>query len=283
VIDLTFWPSLRDPQGQRHRTTWPALCARLGRAVYATDKHAVAGISIATFRDDRRALANVETVGAIGLDFDHDLDWDALVDALRDCASVVHTTWSSTPNARRARAFIALSRPVNSAEYRVLQRIAAERMAALGAKTDDKAADPSRLWFLPSRPYGAEFLHAVGQGPAWQIPDVVPLPAPEVAPTPQLSLSDASTGDLTSRAAAYLDHVGPAISGSGGGKHTLVTAMKLVRGFELDDDTAYTLLARWNQTCQPPWTERELRRKISEARKRGTMQPGKLANAPRAR
>lgn len=284
-IEVTHWPSLRDPQGRRVHTSWPALCARLARPVETTDKHSVAGLSIATFREDRRALDRVETVSAIGLDFDEQLDWAALVDALSDCASVVHTTWSSTPEERRARAFILLSRPVSAAEYRVMQRVAAKRMAALGAKTDDKAADPSRLWFLPSVRPGGEFIHAVGTGVAWKIPDTIPLPVepPPAPPQPrQLELGERAVGDLTSRAAAYLEQVGPAISGSGGGRHTLVVAMKLVRGFDLDDATAYALLSRWNQTCLPPWTERDLRRKISQAREKGTMPFGKLAAAPRA-
>lgn len=281
IVDVTHWPKLRDPQGRRVRTTWPALASRLCRPIVSEDKHAVAGISLATFEGDRRALDRVQKVAAIGLDFDHELDFDALVDALSETASVVHTTWSSTPEARRARAFILLSRPVTGAEYRVLQALAAKRMSALGAKTDDKTADPSRLWFLPSMRSGGEFLSAIGQGPAWQIPDVIPTPPPTPAPAPQLSLVDAAGGDMASRAAAYLDHVGPAISGSGGSTHTFVVAMKLVNGFGLDDSTAYALLARWNQTCQPPWSERDLRRKIQQARERGTMETGKLAHARR--
>jgi len=281
MIDVTHWPSLRDPNGRRVRVSWPALCARLARPITTTDKHAVAGLSLATFRDDRRALDRVESVSAVGLDFDEDLDWGALVESLSGVSAVMHTTWSSAPEARRARAFILLSRPVTAAEYRVLQGVAARRMEAIGAKADDKAADPSRLWFLPSVRPGGEFLHAVGNGPAWQVPAVVPIPAPAPAPAPpQLSLGDGA-GDIPSRAASYLEHVGPAISGSGGSTHTFVVAQKLVLGFGLDDATAYALMARWNQTCQPPWTERDLRRKIQQARERGTMQPGKLAHAPR--
>lgn len=284
ILDVTHWPRLRDPQGRRVRTSWPALCARLSRPTASEDKHSVAGISIATFRDDRRALDRVERVGAIGLDFDADgLDFSRLVETLSSVASFVHTTWSSTPEHRRARAFILLSRTVTPAEYQHLHGIAAGRMLDAGHAIDTKVGDPSRLWFLPSHRPGAEFLFAKSEGIAWQIPDELRIPKPEpvAAPTSQLSLSDSAGGDLASRAAAYLEHVGPAISGSGGGTHTFVVAMKLVKGFGLDDDTAYALLARWNQTCQPPWTERDLRRKIQQARS-GTMEPGKLANAKRA-
>lgn len=283
MIEVTHWPSLRDTHGRRVRTSWPALCARLARPVVSEDKHAVAGLSFATFRGDRRALDRVELVSAIGLDFDEALDWPCLVATLEACASFVHTTWSSTPAERRARAFILLSRPVSPDEYRVLHGVAARRMAAARLRIDAKVGDPSRLWFLPSHCPGGEFLYAVGDGPAWQIPAHVRVPEPPRAPEPpQLSLSDAA-GDIPSRAAAYLEHVGPAISGSGGGTHTFVVAQKLVRGFGLDDDTAFALLSRWNQTCQPPWSPRELRRKIEQARTRGTMAEGSLANAERPR
>ena len=283
-IEITLWPSLRDPHGSRHRTSWPAFCARLARPVVSEDKHAVRGLSLATFRDDTRALDRVERVYALGLDFDgvkhgDPLDWPLLVERLGHVASVVHTTWSSTPEARRARAFVLLSRPVTGPEYRVIYARAAARLAKRGLYVDRNASDPSRLWFAPSHRQGSEFLHAaVDDAAAWQLPDVIAIPAPP--PAPQLSLSDAA-GDVASRAASYLEHVGPAISGSNGGTHTFVVAQKLVRGFGLDDDTAFALLSRWNQTCQPPWSPRELRRKIEQARARGTMQEGSLANAER--
>lgn len=280
LIEVTHWPSLRDPHGRRMRCSWTSLCARLGRPLVTADKHAVAGLSLATFRGDRRALANVERVYALGLDVDHELVWDELVGALASVASVVHTTWSSRPEDRRARAFVLLSRPVTAEEYRVVYGWAARRLAERRIIIDRAASDPSRLWFLPSHPEGAEFLHAVSDAPPWQLPARIELPPPP--PPPQLALSGA-VGDLPSRAASYLEHVGPAVSGSGGHAHTFVVAQKLVLGFGLDDDTAFALLARWNATCRPPWTERELRRKIREARSRGTMAPGSLANAPRPR
>ena len=280
-IEITLWPSLRDPHGSRHRTSWPALCARLARPTVTDDKHGARGLSLATFRDDSRALERVEKVYALGLDFDHDLNWPLLVQTLARVASVIHTTWSSTPEARRARAFVLLSRPVTAAEYRVIYASAAARLAKRGLYVDRNASDPSRLWFAPSHRQGAEFLHAAVDGaPAWLLPGAIEIPAPP--PPPQLPLS-AAAGDIPGRAASRPEHVAPPISGSNGGTHTFVVAQKLVRGFGLDDDTAFALLSRWNQTCKPPWCPRELRRKIEQARARGTMQEGSLANAERSR
>ncbi len=68
------------------------------------------------------------------------------------------------------------------------------------------------------------------------------------------------------RAAAYLDRIPPAISGSGGHSQTYTAATAMVHGFGLDAETAFRLLAdRYNPRCDPPWTEKELRHKVTDA------------------
>lgn len=73
--------------------------------------------------------------------------------------------------------------------------------------------------------------------------------------------------DVITRAREYLSKVPGAISGSGGHTHTLLTARALVRGFELNDSDALSLLAEWNKACDPPWSVPELEHKINSARK----------------
>jgi hypothetical protein len=68
------------------------------------------------------------------------------------------------------------------------------------------------------------------------------------------------------RAEAYLDRIPPAISGSGGHSQTYAAATAMVHGFGLDAETAFGLLwDRYNPRCQPPWSEKELRHKVSDA------------------
>jgi hypothetical protein len=68
------------------------------------------------------------------------------------------------------------------------------------------------------------------------------------------------------RAAAYLDRIPPAISGSGGHGQTYAAATAMVHGFGLDPEAAFTLLwDRYNPRCEPPWTEKELRHKVTDA------------------
>lgn len=71
--------------------------------------------------------------------------------------------------------------------------------------------------------------------------------------------------ELVQRARAYLKNFTPAISGQNGHGQTYHAAMVLVEGFGLGREEAIQLLAEWNTTCQPPWTERELAHKVDDA------------------
>ena len=72
--------------------------------------------------------------------------------------------------------------------------------------------------------------------------------------------------DLFTRAKAYLAQCEPAIAGQGGHNQTFKVACKLVKGFGLDAETAYTLmLTDYNPRCTPPWSEKELRHKTQSA------------------
>lgn len=85
-----------------------------------------------------------------------------------------------------------------------------------------------------------------------------------------VTVPSAASSDASSRAAKYLERIPPAVSGQGGHNQTFNAACILVLGFGLSVDEAYPLLASWNQQCQPPWSEKELRHKLDDARK----QPG---------
>jgi hypothetical protein len=79
------------------------------------------------------------------------------------------------------------------------------------------------------------------------------------------------------RARRYLEKIPPAVAGNGGDEHTFKTCCALVRGFDLTEDQALALLlADWNTSCSPPWTEAELRTKVRSARRSGQGEPGYL-------
>jgi hypothetical protein len=95
----------------------------------------------------------------------------------------------------------------------------------------------------------------------------VPLHAASLAVQP-LRGRHVST-DPVERARRYLAQVPPAIAGAHGDVHTFRVCCRLVRGFALEDADAMALLSDWNQRCEPPWSERELRDKVLRARKYG--------------
>jgi hypothetical protein len=72
--------------------------------------------------------------------------------------------------------------------------------------------------------------------------------------------------DVEARASKYLARCQPAISGQGGHNQTLKVAVEIGPGFDLAPDVAFRLLGtEWNPRCEPPWSERDLRRKVDEA------------------
>lgn len=119
---------------------------------------------------------------------------------------------------------------------------------------------------LSGRLYAVELDTDLAPAPAWLIEAATAPPTPP-APVGKTIDLDAL---LERRVRAYLDRVPPAVDGQGGHAHTFVVAQHIVRGFALDDGPAYNLLAEWNVKNQPPWSEADLRRKIREARAKGS-------------
>lgn len=82
--------------------------------------------------------------------------------------------------------------------------------------------------------------------------------------------------DRVARAVAYARKIPPAVAGQNGHAHTFLTACRLVRGFLLAPEEAYAVMSAWNRSCQPPWSERDLRRKIDQALKYSRLAFGAL-------
>ncbi|MHC2067592.1 bifunctional DNA primase/polymerase [Bremerella sp. T1] len=75
--------------------------------------------------------------------------------------------------------------------------------------------------------------------------------------------------EMEARAKEYLAECEPAIEGEGGMNRTFKIACYLIEHFGcLSDETLLDCMEDWNNRCEPPWTEKELRRKLSDARKK---------------
>lgn len=72
---------------------------------------------------------------------------------------------------------------------------------------------------------------------------------------------------IIERARIYLQQVPPAVSGSGGHEHTLLTTRAIVRGFLIPEGDALVLLEEWNQRNEEKWSVKELEHKIRSVQK----------------
>lgn len=81
--------------------------------------------------------------------------------------------------------------------------------------------------------------------------------------------------EVVERARRYCSKLDGAVSGSGGHNTTIHVACILVKGFDLGEADAMTLMREWNLKCSPAWSEKELQHKVKSAaalsddRKRG--------------
>lgn len=94
--------------------------------------------------------------------------------------------------------------------------------------------------------------------------------AVQATPTgPSVFCATATNGerpDAETRASLYLNECDPSISGKGGHKQAFKVTCTIGPGFNLSPEVAFRLLwDQWNPRCQPPWSEKELRHKVSDA------------------
>ena len=80
---------------------------------------------------------------------------------------------------------------------------------------------------------------------------------------------------LANRARAYVEKMPAAISGQRGHAATFAVAVALTYGFNLPESDTWPILCDFNARCEPPWSEAELRHKLTSA--------GKLSRHPKPR
>src|SRR5262245_2517755 len=137
----------------------------------------------------------------------------------------------------------------------------------------DVAATPvsqtTRLAGFYNQKYDPPVLVTVAYGHLYRLSTPADFPPAEPAHCRSAPVVCLRHESRVERAQRYLHHVPAAITGQHGDLHTFQVCCRLVRGFALDDDEAFTVLATWNARCQPPWTDAELRDKVRRARKYG--------------
>lgn len=112
----------------------------------------------------------------------------------------------------------------------------------------------------------------IAEAPEWLVSELSRIPE-HAAPEDRGYFPAASPEVLAEAAEAIAQH-GPAIDGQAGGLHTVHAAAILTHDFALTDEEAWPLFAEWNEGCQPPWDEDELRERLRRGRKYGKAEYG---------
>lgn len=140
-LSASFFPSLTVSLAQARQLDWPATFEEFTE-VDASGKESVPLWSPATFRDHRRAAANVESLSALVLDYDGDFDPADIMTTWQAYEHVLHSTF--TPGSYRV--VIPYDRAVTPEEHRIIWAWAKAR----DPRIDGACKDASRMYFIPT-------------------------------------------------------------------------------------------------------------------------------------
>lgn len=305
LVSGTWWPKLREPQhGKPINWTHSELLHWFADPPRYDGKPVVDPLddeqldeakktlplwSPARFDNNYRAGKNVETVSASVLDLDipqADLDvfYGQIRAALPGAEWFIYSSFRSKPGAWKNRLIVPYDSPIVAKEHDAAWQRMARMLARAGILVDGKSKDASRAYFVPMIPPCGVYSHAHESGVLF--PASYSVARERATQSRQQKLARKETinspiargcTDAVERARRYLSKCPAAISGAGGHLTTFVVAARLTRGFGLDENTALTLLAtEYNPRCEPPWSDTELARKVSEASQRSQFPMGFL-------
>lgn len=287
---VTWAPALDAPErGKRIAWEWPELAAFV-RDVrsWAQPKAALPVWSPATFRGDHRKGENLEAVELLVFDLDakdqpepltEDRFHERIGGLFHGLAWLAHSSFSATAEAPSWRLILPLAVPLDGARWALAHKHLRKVLAREGIVQDENAKDAARAFFVPVRPPSGCFVASVSDG---QLIDGEKYAAKEealdalerervarVEAERRRALEATSRrrgrGNPLARARAYLAKVEPAISGQHGHTRTLEAALKVAAVCELGEAETLEALREYGARCVPPWSEKELRHKASEA------------------
>ena len=133
---------------------------------------------------------------------------------------------------------------------------------------------PSRTAVGQYRWVNAPWKTEIAEAPAWLLEELGRTPAKSTTANTERGYFPPASAQVIEEARAALEAHGPAIDGQGGGLHTVQAGSLLTHDFALTDEEAWPLLLEWNETCQPPWEEDDLRERLRRGRKYGKLDYG---------
>lgn len=255
------------------------------KRVMRARKAELPALCVATYRDDYRLAVNTEGVTMLGLDIDTVTDDPAALlratsEALGGVEVFGYTTASSKPGAFKSRGLVPPERPATQDEHAASWRLAKRVLARAGITIDPVCSDTSRGFYVPTLPDSGAYWHGHVPGAPWPVGRAAEVERArlereraERERAARLALAKRAAegdGDRVERARWYLAKCEPGIEGANGSRATFLAAAKVLHGFDLTEDETLMLMAsEYNPRCRPPWSDRELARKVHEAATKG--------------
>lgn len=272
-LAITLWRSLRDTEnGIAKAVTWKQLGEFLNSPAQFSDADTSPGWSAVSFELNKRDLPHVVAAHALVLDFDGTAVSDVLRALFVGETYFIHSSKNNREGNPRYRAVLQISRPVNREDY---YRIWRAYTRPFSERVDQACKDPARFWFMPCRTADTLWEFWSGEGTPLDVEQLIKeakaLEAKEEEARAAMAKviqrrPDERETNAVKRASRYIEKMEPAISGSHGHDATWAVACTLVKGFGLDRKTALAILAsEYNPRCVPPWSMKDLERKIDQA------------------
>ncbi|HEV3193379.1 MAG TPA: hypothetical protein VGY54_22885 [Polyangiaceae bacterium] len=199
------------------RMTFDMISGYCSRPSIGNAKDVGGAISIALYRDNIRRKNNLVHVWAVAIDVDQNGDVDHVADALANYDAIIHSTFRSTDDAPRCRAFIRLEDPIDATAYDAAHEVVRAHLGARGIVVDAGAKDCSRLSYVPVVRPGAQYRFRRNRGKPLNVARMLAAQPPRTLRGSQHRLIDPNTNtDAYVRAAlgsAY-DRVASAPPGS---------------------------------------------------------------------
>ena len=140
-------------------------------------------------------------------------------------------------------------------------------VATLEIKCDPTVLGRQNLWFW-ARQSGAHSFQEIEPCEGKWCPPPAALKPPAVLQMPPAAApSNVAEAERIRKASQYMAKVAPAIEKQGGHIQALKAATLLLIGFDLTIAQGYPIYYAWAQQCIPPWSDKEIAHKLSEADK----------------
>lgn len=134
-------------------------------------------------------------------------------------------------------------------------------VARKGADTADRPHRQSDILNIP------EQIEIVTVEQLQHVADLVPSSKPTADSAPCRPSGTSMRQDVLVRARKYVAKPPPAIAGQSGHNAAFRIACILMKDFALAIDDALPIYREWNESCQPPWSEKEMLHKLEDAAK----------------